>query len=194
MIVKTKHMSSKLVFLKEFIRNPRMVGSIVPTSRVAIRALLDPVDWRAARCAVEYGPGTGVFTQAILRRLGPDGRLIAIDTNATFIALLREQIADERLICVEGSATDVEAIVAAHGFTAADYVVSGLPFSTLPRNVADAIMDATARVIAPGGAFLVYQYSLFVLPLLKRRFARVGKGVVMRCVPPARLFWARKAA
>jgi len=171
-----------------------MVGSVIPTSRTAVRALLDPIDWRRVQCAVEYGPGTGVFTREILRRLGPDGRLIAIDTNASFIELLRAEIADERLICVEGSAADVEAIVQRHGFSAADHVVSGLPFSTLPNGIADAIMDATARVLKPGGAFLIYQYSQFVLSFLSHRFERVDKGMVLRCIPPARIFWAWKGA
>lgn len=183
-----------LFFLEQFLRNPRTVGSIIPTSQTAIRALLDPVDWQAVRCVVEYGPGTGVFTREILRRLGPQGRLVAIDTNHEFIDALEDSIVDDRLIAVEASAASVEAILRDNGIAAADYIISGLPFSTLPTEVSDAIMDATARAIRPGGAFLVYQYSLFMLPMLQARFARVDLGGVWRCIPPARLFWARKAS
>lgn len=185
--------SSRLFFLCQFVRNPRMVGSVIPTSRTAIGALLAPIDWGKVDCVVEYGPGTGVFTRELLRRLGPQGRLIAIDTNAIFIDHLRTMIADPRLSCIAGSAVDVEEILAREGLAAADYVISGLPFSTLPPPVADAIMDATERAIRPGGAFLIYQYSLFVLPMLARRFASVRVGRVWRCVPPARLFWAGKS-
>jgi len=159
---------------------------------VAIRALLKSIDWRAARCVVEYGPGTGCFTRALLSRLGPEARLIAIDTNPVFTAFLRSAIHDPRLIVVDGSAADVEAILAAHGFDHADYVISGLPFSTIPRQIALAIMDATARAVRPGGAFLLYQYSLFVLPMLRERFQRVDLGRAWRCIPPARLFVARR--
>jgi len=169
-----------------------MVGSVVPTSEIAIRRLLDPVEWHNVRCVVEYGPGTGVFTRRILDRLGPQARLIAIDTNPMFVQHLRRHIVDERLICVEGSAADVERILADHGLEAADYIVSGLPFSTLPQDVADEIAAATARAIRPGGMFLVYQYSRFVLSLLERNFAQVKHRMVWRCVPPARLFWARR--
>jgi phospholipid N-methyltransferase len=182
--------SRALFFFRQFVRAPRSVGSVVPTSRAAIRALLAPIDWDAARVIVEYGPGTGVFTNALLDRLHPDARLVAIDTNPLFIAWLGRSLHDPRLILVEGSAADVEAILAAHGLGSADYVVSGLPFSTVPRAVAEAIMDATARAIRPGGAFLIYQYSLFVLPMLRARFARVDLGRAWRCVPPARLFRA----
>ena len=187
-------MSPKILFLQQFLRHPRMVGSVIPTSRSAIRALLDEVNWGGVTCVVEYGPGTGVFTRGLLDRMPRDAKLIAIDTNPLFIAHLRATIHDARLICVEGSATDVEQIIRQNGQDAADYIISGLPFSTLPPPVATHIADATARAIRPGGAFLVYQYSKFVQPLLDRNFPRVKSRMVWRCIPPARLFWARKAA
>ena len=186
--------SPKLLFLKQFLDRPAMVGSVIPTSHVAIRALLDPVDWHSVSCVVEYGPGTGVFTREILRRIGPNARLIAIDTNERFIHYLGATISDPRLDCVHGSAAEIEAILAARSLTQADYVISGLPFSTLPRAVAHAIMDATHRAIRPGGAFLIYQYSRFVLPFLAARFASAEQKRVWRCVPPACLFWAYKQA
>jgi phospholipid N-methyltransferase len=182
--------SGALFFFRQFVRAPRTVGSIIPTSNAAIRVLLAPVDWSVARVVVEYGPGTGVFTRALLQRLGPHARLIAIDTNPVFTQWLRRAIPDPRLELVEGSAADIEAILAGLGLSEADYVISGLPFSTIPSAVAEAIMDATARALRPGGAFLVYQYSLFVMPMLRARFGRVDLGRAWRCVPPARLFRA----
>lgn len=184
--------SPSFFFFRQFLKSPGMVGSIIPTARATIDRLLAPVDWSGVRCVVEYGPGTGVFTRAMLELLPPSAHLIAIDTNAEFIAHLEDSIDDARLICVEGSAADVEAIVARHGFSYADYVVSGLPFSTLPEGVEKAIMAATARAIRPGGAFMVYQYSQFVLPLLRAEFAEVRTRLSWLCIPPARLFWAHK--
>lgn len=182
--------SPSLFFFRQFLKTPRTVGSVIPTSRAAIRALLGAVDWRTAACVVEYGPGTGVFTRALLARMGPHARLIAVDTNPIFATYLRHGIHDRRLTIVDGSAADIEAILANHDIDHADYVISGLPFSTIPHEIALAIMDATARAVRPGGAFLVYQYSLFVLPMLKARFGRVDLGRAWRCVPPARLFRA----
>ena len=92
----------------------------------------------------------------------------------------------------EQLAADVEDILAREGFEAADYIISGLPFSTLPPEVADEIAAATARAIRPGGKFLVYQYSRFVLSRLERFFGHVDQDIVWRCIPPARLFWACK--
>ena len=180
----------RLQFLRGFLKHPVMVGSIIPSSRILIDKMLDPVDWEATHLFVEYGPGVGTFTRPILDRLGPDARLIAIDTTADFIDYLRADIDDPRLIAVAGSAADVEKIVAAHGFDHADYVLSGLPFSTLPAGVGEAIGAATGRVIRDGGAFLVYQFSPKVRDFIAPFFERIERGFEWRNVPPATLFWA----
>ena len=177
-------------FLRGFIKHPVMVGSIIPSSSKLIAKMLAPVDWDTTRVFVEYGPGVGTFTRPILDLLGPDARLIAIDTNAEFIDYLRTDIDDPRLIAVAGSAADVEKIVAAHGFDHVDYVLSGLPFSTLPPGVGDAIGKATAKVIRDGGAFLVYQFSPKVRDFIAPFFERIERGFEWVNVPPATLFWA----
>ncbi len=179
-------------FLRGFIKHPVMVGSIIPSSAKLIAKMLGPVDWEATHLFVEYGPGVGTFTRPILDLLGPDARLIAIDTTPEFIDYLRRDIDDPRLIAVTGSAADVEKIVAAHGFDHADYVLSGLPFSTLPPGVGDAIGKATARVIRDGGAFLVYQFSPKVRDFIAPHFATIDRGFEWINVPPATLFWAWK--
>lgn len=179
-------------FFRGFLKHPVMVGSIIPSSRILIDKMLRPVDWESTKLFVEYGPGVGTFTRPILKLLPEDAKLIAIDTNADFIEFLRESIDDERLIPVRGSAADVEKIVADRGFEAADYVVSGLPFSTLPPGVGADIAEATAKVLRPGGAFLVYQFSPKVLDFLKPMFDRIDRAFEWINVPPAHLFWAWK--
>jgi phospholipid N-methyltransferase len=182
--------SPRWQFLRGFLKNPVMVGSMIPSSRILIDRMLEPVDWRTTRLFVEYGPGVGTFTRPILERLRDDAILIAIDTNPDFVDYLKADIDDPRLIAVHGSAADVERIVAAHGHEHADYVVSGLPFSTLPPGVGDDIGEATARVIRPGGAFLVYQFSPKVRDFIDPHFERIERGFEWINVPPATLFWA----
>ncbi len=185
-----RSVSPRWQFLRGFIKNPVMVGSVIPSSRVLIDKMLAPVDWDNTRLFVEYGPGVGTFTRPILDKLGPDARLITIDTNPDFTDYLKADIHDERLIAVTGSAADVEKIVAAHGFDHADYVLSGLPFSTLPPGVGNDIGEATSRVIRTGGAFLVYQFSPKVRDFIVPHFERVERGFEWINVPPATLFWA----
>lgn len=184
--------ASAALFFRQFLTSPKSVGSIIPTSQTAIDALLDPIDWSRVRTFVEYGPGTGVFTRSILQRGAAELKLIAIDPNPAFIDHLRTHLPDRRLAAVQGSAADVEAILADHGRDHADFILSGLPFSTLPDGLGEQIMAATQRAVTPGGAFLVYQYSLFVLPLLKAHFDAVDVSRVWRCIPPTRLMRAWK--
>lgn len=184
--------SPKWHFLRGFLKNPVMVGSIIPSSRVLIDKMLEPVDWANTKLFVEYGPGVGTFTKPLLDRLAPDATLLTIDTNPDFTRYLKEQIDDPRLVAVTGSAADVEKIIADRGFSEADYVLSGLPFSTLPPGVGDAIAEATAKVIRPGGAFLVYQFSPKVRDFIQPHFAPIKRGFEWINVPPATLFWAYK--
>ena len=177
-------------FLRGFLKNPVMVGSVIPSSRVLIEKMLRPVDWENTKVFVEYGPGVGTFTRPILEQLGEDATLLTIDTNADFTKFLKESIDDPRLVAVTGSAAEVEKILADRGFDKADYVLSGLPFSTLPPGVGEAIAEATAKVVRPGGAFLVYQFSPKVHDFIKPHFERIKRGFEWVNVPPATLFWA----
>lgn len=180
------------MFLRGFFKHPVMVGSVVPSSGVLIRKMLAPVDWANTKLFVEYGPGVGTFCRPILERMAPDAKLVAIDTNPDFIRYLRHDITDPRFAAVHGSAADVRQIVADHGFESADYVLSGLPFSTLPSGVGPAIAEATHDVLRPGGAFLVYQFSPKVKDFLVPHFTRIDHDMEWWNVPPAQLYWAWK--
>ena len=180
------------VFFEGFLREPRMVGSIIPSSRFTVRRMLEPVDWANTKLFVEYGPGVGTFCQPVLDRLPPDGALVAIDTNPLYIDHLKRSIRDSRFHPVLGSAEDVEAIIAALGHQHADYILSGLPFSTLPEGLGERIAAATAQAIRPGGAFLTYQFSDVACQLTERHFPRVERGFEWLNILPCKLCWGWK--
>jgi phospholipid N-methyltransferase len=182
--------SPRWQFLRGFIKNPVMVGSVIPSSRVLIEKMLAPVDWANTRLFVEYGPGVGTFTRPVLDQLAPDATLVTIDTNPDFTRYLKDSIDDPRLVAVNGSAADVDKILEDRNLGSADYVLSGLPFSTLPPGVGEDIAAATSSVIRPGGAFLVYQFSPKVLRFIRPHFERIERGFEWVNVPPATLFWA----
>ncbi len=181
------------MFFRGFIKHPVMVGSVIPSSKTLIDRMLEPVDWANCRLFVEYGPGVGTFTQHILQRLAPDATLLTIDTNPDFTEYLRRKFTDSRLIAVTGSAADVRQIMADSGFKHADYILSGLPFSTLPPGVGPKIAKETAEALRPGGAFLVYQFSGKVRQFIAPFFMRIETGFEWRNIPPATLFWASNA-
>ena len=179
-----------LQFLKGFVKHPVMVGSVIPSSKMLIDKMLAPVDWANCKLFVEYGPGVGTFTERVLEKLAPDATLLTIDTNADFTAYLNGKMRDSRLRAVTGSAADVRRIMADFGFDEADYILSGLPFSTLPPGIGPKIAEQTAEALRPGGAFLVYQFSPKVFDYICPYFDRIDRGFEWRNVPPATLFWA----
>lgn len=182
--------SPAMMFLKGFFKHPVMVGAIASSSQRLVRHMLSKVDFEQCKLFVEYGPGVGTFTRPILERLAPDAKLVVIDTNPDFIAYLNATIIDSRFSAVLGSAADVKQIVKDHGFDHADYIASGLPFSTLPAGVGDAIAQATSEVIRPGGAFLVYQYNPKVRNFFAPYFPRIDHAMEWVNIPPAQLWWA----
>jgi phospholipid N-methyltransferase len=180
------------MFFRGFIKHPVMVGSVIPSSRMLIDKMLGQVDWQNTKLFVEYGPGVGTFTQHILERLAPDATLLTIDTNSDFTEYLNGKFTDSRLEAVTGSAANVRKIMAERGFDHADFILSGLPFSTLPAGVGARIAEETAAALRPGGAFLVYQFSPKVRDFIAPHFERIDKGFEWRNIPPATLFWAWK--
>jgi phospholipid N-methyltransferase len=179
-------------FLRGFVRNPVMVGSVIPSSELLTKKMLATVDWSACNVFVEYGPGVGTFTASILDKLKPDGRFLAIETNPDFVKHLKESFVDPRLEVILDSALNVRSILGDRQLECADYILSGLPFSTLPPGVGPKIASETATALRPGGCFLVYQFSPKVHDFLKPYFTRIDRGFEVRNVPPASLFWAWK--
>jgi phospholipid N-methyltransferase len=180
------------LFAREFLKHPKMLGSVVPSSRRMTAKLLAPVNWDRARLFVEYGPGIGNISVELLRRMHPDARLVLFELNSEFATFLKTRVRDPRLIVLNRSAADVETLLAEHGLGKADVIVSGIPFSTMPEGVAEAIADATEAALKPGGQFLVYQFSPKVEDYLTGRFSRIDTGFEALNVPPARLYVATK--
>lgn len=180
------------VFFRGFLEHPRMVGSIIPSSRFTVKRMLEPVDWGRCEVFVEYGPGIGTFCRPVLEKLRGDGALIVIDTNPLYIDYLRKTIRDPRFHAVLGSAEHVEQHLSDLGFKHADYILSGLPFSTLPSGVAPAIAKATYDVIKPGGAFLAYQFTAAVRDESAKFFERIEAGFEWLNILPVKLYWAWK--
>jgi phospholipid N-methyltransferase len=178
-----------LLFARNFFRHPRMLGSIIPSSRFLINQLLQPIDWNRARVIVEYGPGVGCITAEILRRMRSDAVLIAIELNPDFVTHLRSALPDERLKVVEGSAEAVGEILERLGCGQANYIISGIPFSTIPAEVRERILRNTSKALASGGAFLVFQFSTRVLEDLQRIFHYVRRKFEPLNVLPAHLFF-----
>lgn len=176
------------LFAKNFLLHPHMLGSLIPSSRFLVDKVLAPVDWDRARVIVEYGPGVGTFTAEILRRMRADARLVAIETNLEFIQFMGVSLPDSRLYLEHESAENVAGILRRHGLPRADYIVSGIPLGSMPKDLQSRIAVASRDALDAEGEFLVYQFTSRVLPVLRQTYARVDRGVEVRNLPPAQLF------
>jgi phospholipid N-methyltransferase len=183
-----------LLFGRNFIKHPKMLGSLIPSSRFLVNHVLDQVDWPRARVLLEYGPGVGTFTSEILRRMNPDAVLIALETNADFVHYLRSRLRDDRLHVLHGSAADADVALAQLKLRQADCVISGIPYTTMPSSLRDDILQKTHSILAPEGIFLVYQFTRTVLPYLQQVFGFVRQDFEPLNVMPARLFYCRHGA
>jgi phospholipid N-methyltransferase len=176
------------LFASNFLRNPYMLGSLVPSSRFLVDAVLASVDWPRARVVVEYGPGVGTFTTEILRRMRSDASLVVIETNLEFVKFLGSQLADPRLILEHDSAQNVQRILTRRGISRADYVVSGVPLGSMPKKLQSEIAVASRDALGPTGELLVYQFTSRTLPVLRQTFRHVRRGFELRNFPPAQFF------
>ena len=185
-----QQLGDRLQFIRAFAANPRAVGAVLPTSRWAVRDMLDMADVAGAGLIVEMGAGTGVQTGELLARMRPDARLVSFEIDPRLAGLLRDRYADPRLQVVSESAEGVDAYL---GGRRPDVVLSALPYTSLAPDLRQRLLDLLPRVVAPGGTALVIQYSPLLQAELHRRFATVRRRVSPRNVPPAFLYACRDA-
>lgn len=187
-----------LSYLLNLIRDPN-IASITPTSGFGIRRVCSKIDFGETRAVVEYGPATGVFTKYLLEHLPASATLVAIDTNENFLRILRERLPDPRLFVAHDSAENVRQILARYELESANYVISGIPFTMLPPDVADRIVQETYDLLVPGGKFLVYQFlkpeganTRGIHQYLPRYFRQIRKEAEWLNIPPLWVYEATK--
>ena len=183
----------RLAFFRGFLKRPKQVGSVIPSSRFLEKRIVSTADLSHAKLVVELGPGTGGTTRALLRSLAPDAVLLVIEINPHFARLLAEHIRDPRLLVHEGSATDIEQALRQHGLGAPDVILSGIPFSTMPRPVGIAILESVKDSLSEQGRFVAYQFRDVVETLGREVFGEASVQLELRNVPPMRVYRWDKA-
>jgi len=147
------------IYLKNLVTDG-YVASVTPTSRFGVDKVCNKINFPAANVIVEYGPGTGAFTIPLLRNLGETSKLIAIERNPNFCRYLKKHIKDPRLMVFHDSAENVLDILKTCNGSKdlhADYIISGIPFSFLPRQTKTQILNNSYSALKKGGKFLAYQ-------------------------------------
>jgi phospholipid N-methyltransferase len=131
-------------FTPEALRDLQKTASIVPSSRYLVRAMLAPLPLSTARCVVEFGPGTGAMTRALLDALPRQAALLCFEVNPRFCQYLRENLPDSRLKLVQGSAERLPQELAARGLGPAEAAVSSLGLTLMPGREREAVLGGLA--------------------------------------------------
>jgi len=148
------------LFFKRVLANPMRVGYLVPSSPFLTRETSSRLDFSRPRVVVELGPGEGCHTRQILRRMGPDCRLILFELDPEFVAHLHDQFRDEpRVTVLQTDALHIREALQDLGHPHCDYVVSGIPFSTIEKPARDRILNRIAGAMSDAGRFIAYQLT-----------------------------------
>ena len=176
-------------FLLEYLRHPRRVGAVAPSGKGLAEKMMEPIDFDRAECIVEYGPGTGSFTEELCRRKRPETRLVLIEQNREFFETLKERFGQvENLVIIRGTAAKADQYLRRLGIDQADYIVSGLPFASLPKELSVQIFQATLRSLAVEGRFITFQYTLVKEKFFREYFLLEDMLFEKKNLPPAFVF------
>ncbi len=185
---RSRRLEAHKVFLLDFLRRPKEVASVIPSSRFVERRLIREALIDQAETIVELGPGVGGTSRAFLKSMSPSARLLCIEINPRFAHHLRKEITDPRIIIHEGDARDLASILTRYNLDAPHAVLSGIPFSTLPDKVGLGIIQAVHDCLAPNGRFVAYQVRDRVAVLGRNVFGKPKASTELLNVPPTRIF------
>jgi len=180
---------SSLKFLWQYITKPKTVGAVWPSSRYLADKMVKNINFDTAVCIVEYGPGTGVFTDKLLQLRNENTHLLLFETNEAFCLQLQEKYAQVKNIrIINDSAANIGQYLAGKQ---ADYVISGLPFASLPQEVSSNILAQTKQFLHAGGYFITFQYTLLKKDFIRGYFPVIEIKREIRNIPPAYVFYCR---
>ena len=187
-------MSDFTLFLGKFLKQGTAIASLAPSSPWLSRTTVRNIDWTAARVIVELGAGTGPITRVLAAKALPGCRVVVLERDPDFCRLLHERFAGRAdLDVVEGDVRDLAAILADRGIGQADYIVSGLPVPSFPRDLQQALFRVVRQVLRPEGTFnQITELPWVYLRFYRKYFEDVQFVFEPRNLPPAGAYFCRR--
>jgi phosphatidylethanolamine/phosphatidyl-N-methylethanolamine N-methyltransferase len=188
---KPPRLDDEVRFLRSWIEKPLHVGAVMPSGRLLARTMAQYVDIDSAGPVVELGPGTGAITSALIERGVDQKRLVLVEYNPSFCALLRDRYPQAKI--VQGDAYTLRETLWNVLSMRADAVVSGLPLVTKPILTRVRLVRDAFAALAPGAPFVQFTYS--VVPPIPKSLPGVSTEASERIwmnLPPARVWVYRK--
>ena len=186
-------------FLREFLRHPAAVWAIAESSRELTELITDTADLSQASVVMEFGSGTGVFTEKILEKTSGNATTIVLEVNPNFVEATRRR-------CPRATVFQDSAVNAAHhlesaGIQQCDRIICGLPWAAFSEADQTQYLESMLRILKPGGQFTTFAYLQgLLLPAGQRFKQKLGEhfshversATVWRNVPPAFAYRCRR--
>ena len=189
--LKKPRLDDEVRFLRTWIEKPLHVGAVMPSGRLLARTMAQYVDANSSGAVVELGPGTGAITAALIERGVDQKRLVLVEYNPGFCALLRDRYPQAKV--VQGDAYTLRDSLRNVLGAPASAVVSGLPLVTKPMQTRLKLIRDAFQALAPGAPFVQFTYS--VAPPIPKSLPGVSTEASERIwmnLPPARVWVYRK--
>ncbi len=188
---KPLRLDDEVRFLRSWIEKPLHMGAVMPSGRVLARTMAQYVDIKSSAPVVELGPGTGAITNALIEHGVDQKRLVLVEYNPGFCALLRDRYPQAKV--VQGDAYTLRDSLWDVLNVPASAVVSGLPLVTKPMLTRLKLIRDAFLALAPGAPFVQFTYS--VAPPIPKSLPGVSTEASERIwmnLPPARVWVYRK--
>ncbi|MGY4255688.1 phosphatidylethanolamine/phosphatidyl-N-methylethanolamine N-methyltransferase [Bradyrhizobium sp. USDA 4516] len=188
---KPLRLDDEVRFLRSWMEKPLHMGAVMPSGRLLARTMAQYVDHDAEGPVVELGPGTGAITNALIEHGVDQKRLVLVEYNPGFCALLRERYPQAKV--VQGDAYRLRDTLWDVMKSPASAVVSGLPLVTKPMLTRLRLVRDAFLALAPGAPFIQFTYS--VVPPIPKSLPGVSTEASERIwmnLPPARVWVYRK--
>ncbi|MFY0630407.1 MAG: methyltransferase [Flavobacteriaceae bacterium] len=185
-------MPSRYNFFKVAVKNMRTSGSIIPSSRFLAKKMLNAIDFSKADVIVELGPGNGVFTKRILKKMHPTAKLICFEINDEFYSDLKK-IEHSQLTVINASAENIQEELEKLGHSKSCHIISSLPLTNIPDPISKNILKNSYANLGENGMFIQFQYSLTYFKKLKEVFNKsVSLDFEVLNFPPAFIYRCKK--
>lgn len=178
-------MAEKGNFLKEYFKNKNMIGAVAPSSKKLAKKMLENIDFSSDKLIIELGPGTGVFTDLLIKKMGKDAKLLIFELNDAFYSKLSDRINDPRVQIIHDSAENIANYLSEEEVGKQDVVLSSLPLMMFPNELRENIVAEAKKCLSNSGKYIQFQYSLQSKKYLKSKFKEVSVKFTPLNVPPA---------
>lgn len=181
--------NDSLLFLKSFVKSPKKVGSIIPSSRFLANAMVKQASWQENMTVAELGAGTGAITRYIQKSAHKSTKVLLFEMDQTMRTILQNEYPN---FTSYPNAATLMNTMRNEGIDELDYIFSGLPFFNFERTLRNTLIEQIHQALKPGGQFIAFQYSLQMKKQLSEKFIIEKIVFVPLNIPSAYVYVCRK--